>query len=103
MSTTSGMNIIIGQGTAIKEVHNIKKQNLELNQQFVAQETDHKKKETKSKVQEPETENKIVASRDEDEKKNKDQKRKKRGLSKEGKGKVEDINLPEGNIIDIVV
>lgn len=103
MSITNDMNIIIGQGTAIKEVHNVKKQNLELNQYFTAQETDDEEKERKFKVQEFEAENKIVASRDEDEKKNKDQKSKKRKLSKEGKGKVEDINQPEGNIIDIVV
>ncbi len=101
MSITNDMNIIIGQGTAIKEVHNVKKQSLEINQQFIAQETDDKKKEKKSKVQELEAENKIVASRDEDEKKNKDQKSNKRGLPKEGK--VEDNNLPEGNIIDIMV
>lgn len=101
MSIANDMNIIIGQGTAIKEVHNIKKQNLELNQYFVAQETDVKKKEKKSKVQASEAENKIAASRDDDEKKNKDQERKKRGSAKEEK--VEDTNLNEGNIIDIVV
>ena len=31
------MNIVLGQGAAIKEVHNAKKQNLELNQQLIAQ------------------------------------------------------------------
>lgn len=101
MSITNDINIVIGQGTAIKEVHNVKKQNLEINQQFIAQETDGKKKEKKSKVQESEAENKIAASRDDDEKKNKDQERKKRGSAKEEK--VEDTNLNEGNIIDIVV
>jgi hypothetical protein len=37
MASTTDMNIVIGQGNAIKEVHNVRKQSLELNQQFVPQ------------------------------------------------------------------
>ena len=101
MSITNDMNIVIGQGTAIKEVHNVKKQNLEINQQFIAQEVGDEKREKKTKVQEFETENKVAASRDEDEEKNKYQKDKKKKLAKEGED--EDINPTGGNIIDIVV
>ena len=49
MTGASNMNIIVGQGTAIKEVHNVKKQNLEINQQFVAQETESQKKKINQK------------------------------------------------------
>ena len=59
MSGTTNMNIILGQGSTIKEVHNVKKQNLEMNQQFVAQKSEDIKREDKSKVQEFETNNKI--------------------------------------------
>ena len=51
MPGTADLNIVIGQGAAIKEVHNVKKQNLEMSQQFVAQKEEDKKKEDKSKVQ----------------------------------------------------
>ena len=45
MASTTDMNIVLGQGNAVKEVHNVRKQNLELNQQFVAQQTEEKKRE----------------------------------------------------------
>ena len=45
MTGTSNINIIVGQGTAIKEIHNVKKQNLEINQQYVAQKAEDDKKE----------------------------------------------------------
>ena len=66
MASTTDMNIILGQGNAIKEVHNVRKQSLELNQQFVAQKTEDKKKEDKVKVQEFETDNKIEIRSDEE-------------------------------------
>ncbi|PNX50309.1 MAG: hypothetical protein BV456_07125 [Thermoplasmata archaeon M8B2D] len=99
MSGTTNMNIIIGQGSTIKEVHNVKKQNLEMNQQFVAQNSEDIKKEDKSKVQEFETKNKIEAEKEKE--KQKDQKGKKKKPS--NKNKKEKINLSEGNLIDIRV
>ncbi|HSQ86262.1 MAG TPA: hypothetical protein VLM43_16240 [Desulfobacterales bacterium] len=99
MSGTTNMNIIIGQGTTIKEVHNVKKQSLEMNQQFVAQNSEDIKKEDKSKVQEFETKNKIEAEKEKE--KQKDQKGKKKKPS--NKNKKEKINLSEGNLIDIRV
>ena len=99
MSGTTDMNIIIGQGTTIKEVHNVKKQSLEMNQQFVAQNSEDIKKEDKSKVQEFETKNKIEAEKEKE--KQKDQKGKKKRPS--NKNKKEKINLSEGNLIDIRV
>jgi hypothetical protein len=99
MPSSTDMNIILGQGTAIKEVHNVKKQNLEFNQQFVAQNTEDKKKEDKSKVQEFETSSRI------DIKKDKEKKKGKKGNKKDSKKKKqkEKINLSEGKIIDITV
>jgi len=99
MSGTTNMNIIIGQGSTIKEVHNVKKQNLEMNQQFVAQNSEDIKKEDKSKVQEFETKNRIEAEKEKE--KQKDQKGKKK--KPKNKEKKEKIGLSEGNLIDIRV
>jgi len=101
MATTTDMNIVLGQGNAVKEVHNVRKQNLELNQQFVAQQTEEKKREDRVKVQEFETA-KRVAIEEHEEEKNKggseqDRKRSKKEQSEEAS------NPSEGNLIDIRV
>ena len=99
MPATTDMNIILGQGTSIKEVHNVKKQSLEMNQQFVAQQSDDLKKEDKTRVQEFETDNKIEINKDKE--KTKDhRKRKKNKDSQEQEDKLESS---EGNVIDIRV
>ena len=74
MSGTTDMNIVLGQGNAIKEVHNIRKQNLELNQQFVAQKAEDKKKEDKLKVQDFDTLNNIEIKDNEEKRKKQDAK-----------------------------
>lgn len=99
MSTTTDMNIILGQGTTIKEVHNVKKQNLEMNQQFIAQQTDDLKKEDKSKVKEFETNNRIEIKKDKERKK--DQKKHKK--NKDGEKEENTFDSSEGNVIDIRV
>lgn len=99
MSGTTNMNIIIGQGSTIKEVHNVKKQNLEMNQQFVAQNSEDIKKEDKSKVQEFETKNRIEAEKEKEKQKNQKGKKKKQ----DNKNKKEKKSLSEGNLIDIRV
>ena len=99
MSGTTHMNIILGQGNTIKEVHNVKKQNLEMNQQFVAQKTEDIKKEDKSKVQESETKNRIESEKDKEKKK--DQKGNKKRSNNENQE--ENRNLSEGKLIDIRV
>jgi hypothetical protein len=98
MSATTDMNIILGQGSSIKEVHNVKKQNLEMNQQFVAQQTDDSKIEDKSKVQEFDTNNKIEIKKDKERKKNHKKKKKSKGEEEENT-----LDLSEGNVIDIRV
>jgi len=99
MSGTTNMNIIIGQGSTIKEVHNVKKQNLEMNQQFVAQNSEDIKKEDKSKIQEFETKNRIEAEKEKEKQKNQKGKKKKQ----DNKNKKEQKILSEGNLIDIRV
>jgi hypothetical protein len=99
MASTTDMNIILGQGSAIKEVHNVKKQNLEISQQAVAQNIEEEKKEEKDKVQEFERSNRIDIKNDQEKKKGK--KDNKRGATKKKQEKKN--NLSEGNIIDIKV
>lgn len=99
MSGSTHMNIILGQGSTIKEVHNVKKQNLEINHQVIAQKSEDMKKEDKSKVQNYETKNRIEIKNDK-EKKN-DQKGNKKESNHE---KQEDkLNLSEEKVIDIRV
>ena len=101
MAATTNMNIILGQGNAVNEVHNVRKQNLELNQQFVAQETDGKKKEDKAKIQKFEASDKVAIQEDEQKKDNKGlNNKRKRPLKKKSKG---ESVTSEGNHIDIRV
>jgi len=101
MASTTDMNIVLGQGNAVKEVQNVRKQNLELNQQFVAQQTEEKKKEDMVKVQEFETAKKIGIEEDEEKKKKKGSGQDEKGSKK--KQSEEASNLSEGNLIDIRV
>lgn len=99
MSATTHMNIILGQGNTINEVHNVKKQNLEINQQCIAQNSEDIKREDKSKVQKFETKNRIEMKNEQ--KRNKDQKENKKKSNHEKEK--DDVNLPEGKLIDIRV
>lgn len=101
MAGTTDINIVMGQGDAIKEVHNIRKQSLELNQQFIAQKTEDEKKEDKSKVKEFDTGNRIEVKADE-EKKKKNGPEDNQKDSKKEKMK-EESDVVEGNLIDITV
>lgn len=67
MASTTDINIVLGQGNIIKEFQNVKRQDLELNQQFVAQKTKDEKEEEKSRVQEFEKGNKLEMATDEEE------------------------------------
>ncbi|MBW1715905.1 MAG: hypothetical protein JRJ77_08790 [Deltaproteobacteria bacterium] len=101
MASTTDMNIVLGQGSAVKEAQNVRRQNLELNQQFVAQQTEKKNKEDRTKVQEFETAKKIGIEEDEERKK-------KKGSGQDGKGSKkgqseEASNLSEGSLIDVRV
>jgi hypothetical protein len=103
MASTTDMNIVIGQGNAVKEVHNVRKQNLELNQQFVAQQTEQKKKEDRVTVQEFESPQRIAIEEEEKEdKRNKKSFREDQKDSKE-KQSSEESDQSEGSLIDIKV
>jgi hypothetical protein len=99
MAASTDMNIVLGQGSTVKEVHNVKKQNLEMNQQFAAQQSDDLKKEDKSKVQEFETNNKIEIREDKERKKD----HKKNKKNKDTEEQENKLNLSEGSVIDIRV
>ena len=75
------MNIILGQGSAVNEVHNVKKQNLEVNQQYVVQHVEDKKKEGNHKIQDFEKSNRIDMKNDKE--KNKGKKSDKKDEEKE--------------------
>jgi hypothetical protein len=99
MSSATNMNIILGQGSAVNEVHNVKKQNLEVNQQCVVQHVEDKKKEDRDKVQNFEKSNRTDMENDIEKKKGK--KSNKRGAEKEKQK--ENNNFLQENIIDITV
>jgi hypothetical protein len=101
MASTTDMNIILGQGSTIREVHNVRKQNLELNQQYIAQESEAKKKEDRSRVQEFDAENRIELKGDEEKKKKKRSRDGKRRSKQENRE--EEPLLSEGSLIDIKV
>jgi len=101
MSSITNMNIILGQGSAVKEVHNVKKQNLEVNQQYVVQHVEDKKKEDKDKIHDFEKSNRIDTENDNDKEKKKGKKSDKRRAEKE-KQKQKN-HLVQSKIIDIRV
>ena len=101
MAGTSDMNIVLGQGNAIKEVHNLRKENLELNQQLVAQETEAKKEEDKSKVQEFENSYRAELKDGEEKKNKKGPKDNERHSKKEDPE--EESYISEERLIDIKV
>jgi len=65
LSSTSDLNILLRQGDAVKEMYNARRENLDLNQQFVAQKAENKEREERSKVPESEPENRVEMSLDE--------------------------------------
>lgn len=101
MTGTDHMNIILGQANTINEVHNIRKQNLELNQQLVAQTMEEKKKEDRSQVQRFEDGSRVMISSDE-EKKDREGHKENRDEARH-KQNQEEIPVSEGNRIDIKV
>lgn len=101
MVGTTNMNIILGQGDAVKEIHNVKKQNLELNQQFVAQETEDRKKEEKQKIQDLKKGDRLEVKEDEEKSPGEDPGKKKKDFKKKKSGKK--IPSLEGRLLDITV
>jgi hypothetical protein len=101
MASTTDMNIIMTQGAAIKEVQSAKKQNLNVNQQFVAQQPLKERKEAASKIQKTE-DTVIVEKRNEREEKEKKRRRREReAVEKEAEDKEDQTQARQ--VIDIRV
>ena len=101
MASTTDMNIVLGQGNAVKEVHNVRNQSLELNQQFVAQKTEDKKKEDRSRIQEFDSSSRIDIKADEEKERRPGSEDKEKGPRKEQSQ--EESDLSGGSLIDIKV
>jgi hypothetical protein len=65
MAGDSNVNIVISQGNAIKEIYNVKKQTLEMQQQTGMQERIKKTREVKTKIQETGSDTRIQVKGDE--------------------------------------
>jgi len=66
MASDTNLNIVLGQGHAVKNIYNVKKQNLELQQQFAAQHTEVKEKKKKEKVMKFSADNRVQAKEEND-------------------------------------
>ena len=101
MASDTNLNIVLGQGHAVKNIYNVKKQNLELQQQFAAQHTEVKEKRDKEKVKKSSADNKVQAKEE-----NAREQRKRSTASKQGsqaEDKMETGPEKEGALIDIKV
>jgi hypothetical protein len=102
MAADTNLNAVISQGSAVAEVHNVRKNVLDSNQQFLAQHADDKKKEERSKVAETHGGDKIEIRGDEHRESMEQGKQEKSGKPPE-KGTPADPASTEGNLIDIKV
>jgi hypothetical protein len=101
MSSYSNINSILSQGTAIKEIQNVRKQSLELNQQYVVQHAQTQKKEEKNKVSESNAGGHVEIGNENERNKMNSQNEKKRNSSNDN---LESESKPsEQHIIDIMV
>lgn len=101
MSSMTDINIVLSQGTAVKEVQNVRKQTLDLNQQYVGQQAEVLRKEDKEKVPEPKPGDHVEISI-ENEMKN--MKENKEGQNDSGEDPADEETEPLGDhLIDITV
>jgi len=101
MSSTSNMNIVLTQGTAVKEIHNVRKQTLDLNQQYVAQHTEILKRQEKEKVPELKPADRVRIEKENEKKNLKDSKQEQKDPEEDT---FEEETAPSGDhIIDITV
>jgi hypothetical protein len=106
MTADTHLNAVISQGGAVAEVHNVRKNVLDSNQQFLAQHVDDKKKEERSKVAETRSGDKIEIRGDDQRESKEEDREGKRGKPHENpqeKGKPTDPASAEGKLIDIKV
>ncbi len=101
MTSTDNMSGVLRQSSAIPEIHNVRKQTLEMSQQSMAQNTEIKKKEAKSKIKRSETKSRIEMKQDQEQKNQKGNQKKKRDPEKEKSQSKS--TLPKKKMIDIIV
>lgn len=101
MSSTTNLNIVLIQGAAVKEIQNVRKQTLDLNQQYVAQHTEIQKKQNKEKVPELKPGDRVEIEKENEKKNLKDRKQEQKDPEE---GTIEEESAPsEDHIIDIMV
>jgi len=101
MSSTTDINIVLSQGTAVKEVQNVRKQSLDLNQQYVGQHAEIQRKEDKEKVPEPKPGDYVEISKENE---TKNMKEHKEGQNDSGEDPADEETEPLGDhLIDITV
>lgn len=101
MTVASDINIIISGGSAIKEVHNTRKQSSDLNQQFVVQDVETIKEEEKEKIAKANTKNRIEMGKEKDKKRNGERNKQKPDSDK--KASKEKTTSQSKHLIDIMV
>ena len=101
MSSSSDMNIVLGQGSVVKEIHSIRRQQLELNQGFVQQQATELNSKKRKSVELLDNQNKIENEK-EKQKKRRRHAKEKDGASPDGKTQDESDSI-EGSLIDIRV
>jgi hypothetical protein len=99
MTSSTDVNIVLGQADAIKEVHSVRKQALELSQQFMSQETEDMRKKEKDTVKEFEAETRIEGEGGQRKGGNPEARKKGKGRKQPG----EESSSSEGALIDITV
>jgi hypothetical protein len=102
MASDTNLNAVISQGSAVAEVHNVRKNVLDSNQHFLAQHADDKKKEERSKVAQTHSGDKIEIRGDERRDSKEEGKPGKNGHPQEKVRPAEPAST-EGNLIDIKV
>ncbi|MBU2621900.1 MAG: hypothetical protein KKD92_06240 [Proteobacteria bacterium] len=101
MSSTTDLNIVLIQGSAVKEIQNVRKQTLDLNQQYVAQHTESMKKQEKEKVPELKPGDRVEIKNENEKKNLKDRKQEQKDPEEDT---FEEEAAPSGDhIIDITV
>jgi hypothetical protein len=99
MGGSSDMNIILGQGNTVREVHQVNRDHLELNQQAVSQQAEKKKAREKKRVHPSDTGDRVTLTPDEEKRDQQQDPERENAKNHEA----EDPEPPEGGIIDIKV
>ena len=102
MVSDTNLNAVISQGNAVTEVHNVRKNVLDSNQQFMAQHADDQQKEERSKVAQTQSGDKIEITGDERRESRDEGKQEKDERPQERVKPLEPSSM-EGKLIDIKV